>query len=80
MKTAISIPDDLFARADELAKRLGKTRSEFYSDALRSHLVRNEDPAITAQLNEVYADIELDAEDREWIARASAGIAARSAW
>ncbi len=77
MKTAISIPDDLFSRADELAKRLGKTRSEFYADALRSHLVRNEDPAITARLDDVYAESELDASDREWIAGATFGMMAR---
>jgi metal-responsive CopG/Arc/MetJ family transcriptional regulator len=34
MKTAVSIPDDLFHKADELANRMGKSRSEVYRDAL----------------------------------------------
>ncbi|HLM34979.1 MAG TPA: hypothetical protein VK278_04290 [Gaiellaceae bacterium] len=33
MKTAIPIPDVLFQRADELAQRLGKSRSQVYQDA-----------------------------------------------
>jgi metal-responsive CopG/Arc/MetJ family transcriptional regulator len=35
MKTAISIPDDVFAAAERLARRLKKSRSELYSRALR---------------------------------------------
>jgi hypothetical protein len=32
MKTAVSIPDELFLRADELASRLGKSRGEAYRE------------------------------------------------
>jgi metal-responsive CopG/Arc/MetJ family transcriptional regulator len=35
MKTAVSVPDDLFAQADRLAKRSRRSRSEVYSAALR---------------------------------------------
>jgi hypothetical protein len=31
MKTAISIPDAIFAEAERLARRLEKSRSELYS-------------------------------------------------
>ena len=34
MKTAVSIPDPVFKAAEELAKRLGASRSELYSRAL----------------------------------------------
>ena len=34
MKTAVSIPDELFREADELAHRLGKSRSEVYASRI----------------------------------------------
>ena len=47
MKTAVSIPDDLFRRADELASRLGKSRSEIYREALADYVARREPGAVT---------------------------------
>lgn len=38
MKTAISLPDELFHEADAIARGLGISRSELYSTALRSYL------------------------------------------
>jgi predicted DNA-binding protein len=34
MKTAISLPDEVFESAEQLAKRLGKSRSELYALAI----------------------------------------------
>jgi metal-responsive CopG/Arc/MetJ family transcriptional regulator len=34
MKVAVSIPDDVFAEAEALAKRMKSSRSEIYSRAL----------------------------------------------
>ena len=53
MKTAVSIPDDLFQRADELASQLGKSRSELYREALIDYLARRDPMAVTAALNEL---------------------------
>lgn len=54
MKTAISIPDDVYRAAERLAKRKGISRSELYARALQA-LVREEDDAeVIAQLNRVY--------------------------
>ncbi len=55
MKTAISIPDSLFMEANELASKLGLSRSELYAKALSDLLESYRDQAITAKLNEVYA-------------------------
>ena len=55
MKTAVSIPNDVFHRADELAKRLGISRSELYARAL-ANLLASEDDDITAKLDELYRD------------------------
>ena len=54
MKTSVSIPDDLFESADELAERLGMTRSGLYALALSEFVARHRSDEITAQLNRVY--------------------------
>jgi hypothetical protein len=54
MKTAISIPDDLFRAAERAAKRLGLSRSELVQRALAAFLERNGDALVTDALNEVY--------------------------
>lgn len=55
MKTAISIPDDLFEAAERFAKRLGLSRSEFYQRAIAKYLENHSSTATTAQLNTVYS-------------------------
>ncbi len=55
MKTAISLPDDLFEQAEQYAQQRGVSRSELYATALRHYLVQHRDAAITAQLDALYA-------------------------
>jgi len=55
MKTAISVPDDLFRRAEETARRLRVSRSELYAKAIAEFLQRQQGNAITERLNGVYA-------------------------
>ena len=57
MKTAISLPDDLFHSADELADSLGTTRSNLYATALAEFVAKHRHDGITAKLNEVYAEL-----------------------
>jgi len=54
MKTAISIPDDVFDAADEMAKRLGMSRSQLYSTAVRRYLDAHRNCGVTAQLDQIY--------------------------
>ena len=54
MKTAISIPDELFEFAEQFARRRGLSRSELYTTALRHYLQQHRSEAITEQLNAVY--------------------------
>jgi metal-responsive CopG/Arc/MetJ family transcriptional regulator len=56
VKTAISLPDDLFSAADALADRLGVSRSELYATAVAEFLARHNQDDITARLDRVYAD------------------------
>ncbi len=54
MKTTISLPDELFDGADELAHRLGLSRSALYARALREYLARHRGRRVTERLDEVY--------------------------
>ena len=54
MKTAISIPDDVFDAADEMAKRLGMSRSQLYATAVRQYLDAHRSRGVTAQLDQIY--------------------------
>jgi metal-responsive CopG/Arc/MetJ family transcriptional regulator len=56
MKTAISLPDELFSAADQLAGRLGVSRSELYATAVAEFLAKHTETEITARLNQLYAD------------------------
>ena len=54
MKTAISIPDELFGIAERLARHLGMSRSELYQRAVAAFVHRHRDDMITQQLDDVY--------------------------
>ena len=41
MKTAISIPDDVFERAERLARHTKKSRSQLFSEAVREYVARH---------------------------------------
>ena len=60
MKTAVSIPDDIYAEAEELLRRLKISRSELYAKALREYVARHDPDAITAALNRVYEEVDAD--------------------
>jgi metal-responsive CopG/Arc/MetJ family transcriptional regulator len=55
MKTAISIPDELFESADALAARLGVSRSHLYATAIAELLAKHAGAQVTARLDAVYA-------------------------
>ena len=55
MKTAISIPDQLFEAADRLADRLGMSRSELYATAVAKYLEAHKAQGVTERLDAVYA-------------------------
>jgi predicted transcriptional regulator len=78
MKTAVSIPDELFRRADSFAERTGVSRSRVYQEALAEYLARRDPDRITAALNAVIEDVgpELD----EWFQAASREALERIEW
>jgi len=58
MKTAISIPDDLFADAEQLARELKKSRSRLYGDAVREYVARHSAESITEALDRVCDEVD----------------------
>ena len=56
MKTAISIPDDVFSRAEKFADHRKMTRSALFTVAVDEYIQHHRDDDVTRQLNEVYAD------------------------
>jgi predicted transcriptional regulator len=55
MKTAISLPDEVFREADTLARKLGMTRSGLFATAMADYLARHRSSRVTERLNEIYA-------------------------
>lgn len=62
MKTAISIPDNLFSAADRYAKNHGYSRSRLFTEAVAQYLEQHPSDQITQKLNEIYSSepVELD--------------------
>ena len=63
MKTAISVPDEVFEAAEKAAKKLGVSRSEFYANAVREFIERYGREGITETLDSVYAAAESDLDE-----------------
>ncbi len=55
MKIAISVPDSVFEAGEHLARQLGVSRSQLYSDALARYLSQRGAAEVTARLNRIYS-------------------------
>ena len=53
MKTAVSVPDEVFRAAERHARRTRKSRSQLYSQALSEYLARHEPDEVTESMNRV---------------------------
>ncbi|MEX5213049.1 MAG: ribbon-helix-helix protein, CopG family [Nitrospiraceae bacterium] len=53
MKTAVSIPDEVFTKVERLARRARKSRSEVFSAALREYVARHAPDEVTDAMNRV---------------------------
>ena len=75
MKTSISVPDDVFELADELARRQSISRSELYSTAVAEYVAKHRQEEVTSRLNAVYSELssELDPALRSAQARSIRG-------
>jgi len=78
MKTAISIPDSVFRAAEKYAKRMHKSRSQLFSEAMAEYLERHTPDEITRTLNETVEAIG-DA-NGSFIKKASHNLLEQSEW
>jgi metal-responsive CopG/Arc/MetJ family transcriptional regulator len=78
MKTAISIPDSVFQAAEKHAKRMRKSRSQLFSEAMVEYLERHTPDEITRRMNETLESI--GDFDNSFIRKASQNLLGRSEW
>ena len=57
MKTAVSIPDDVFEKGEKAAKRLKMSRSELYAKAVEAYVDAHMPDAITESWNAMLAEM-----------------------
>lgn len=58
MKTAVSLPDAVFRDAERLARRLKKSRSQLYREAVAEYVARHEPEAITEAMDQLAAEVD----------------------
>jgi len=78
MRTAVSIPDEMFAKAERLARRSKRSRSELFSAALSEYVARHAPDEVTKAINRVCADVG-ERTDR-FVAVSSRRVLERSDW
>ncbi|MCL2293576.1 MAG: ChpI protein [Spirochaetes bacterium] len=60
MKTAISLSDTLFQKAEQTANHMGISRSQLFARALEEYISKHNGEMVTQKLNEVYEKINAD--------------------
>ena len=78
MKTVVSIPNELFTRAERFAKRARRSRSEIYSAAVREYVARHAPEQVTDSMNR--ACFEIDTKTDPLVAAAGRRSLERSEW
>lgn len=78
MKTAVSIPDDVFEKVERFAQRAKRSRSEVFSAALREYIARHAPDEVTDAINRAVDNIE-DQRD-EFVTTAAGRILKRTEW
>jgi hypothetical protein len=78
MKTAVSIPDDVFRGAERLARRSRKSRSQLYSEAVKEYVARHAAEEVTEALNRVCDEVG-DQQD-PFLASAARRVLERTEW
>lgn len=80
MKTAISIPDPVFRSAEQLAARLGVSRSQLYTKALATLVEKHRNDLVRTRLDEIYGSGEVDSSLDQGLASAQQYALGREKW
>lgn len=78
MKIAISVPNQLFNKAEKMARKTGKSRSQIYQEALAEYLLRRDSEAITEAMDLALTD--LDQGSDPWLSQAGRLALERAEW
>src|SRR6266487_302709 len=78
MKTAVSIPDEVFERVERFARRARRSRSEVFSAALQEYVARHAPDEVTDAMDRVCADM-TDQSDA-FVRRAGSRVLERTEW
>jgi metal-responsive CopG/Arc/MetJ family transcriptional regulator len=78
MKTAVSIPDEIFEKVERLAERERRSRSEVYSAALGEYVARHAPDEVTDAMNRVCDQVGTEAD--EFLAVAARRVLKRVEW
>jgi metal-responsive CopG/Arc/MetJ family transcriptional regulator len=78
MKTAVSLPDDVFREAERQARRTRKSRSQLYAEALSEYLARHAPDEVTEAMNSVVDQVKKPSDP--FVTVAARRILERSEW
>jgi metal-responsive CopG/Arc/MetJ family transcriptional regulator len=78
MKTAISLPDEVFRAAEAHARRTKKSRSQLYADAIAEYLARHAPEEVTEAMNKAVAKVGEPTDP--FVSEAARRILERSEW
>ena len=78
MKTAVSIPDDIFEKVDRFARRARRSRSEVFSAALREYVAHHTPDEITEAMDRVCAAV--NDEHDGFVTTAAQRVLERTEW
>jgi metal-responsive CopG/Arc/MetJ family transcriptional regulator len=78
MKTAISIPDNVFKQAERLRRQSRKSRSELFSEAMREYVARHAPDDVTDAMNRVCSQV--GDTKNQFVSTAARRILERTEW
>ena len=78
MKTAISLPERVFREAERFARRVRKTRSKLYAEAIAEYLARHAPNDITESMNQVCDRLQVP--EDEFSGKAARHILSQEKW
>jgi enoyl-CoA hydratase/carnithine racemase len=58
MKTTLSIPEPLLRKADRLARKMKKSRSQLFRGAISEYVSRHDPADVTKVLDDLYSELD----------------------
>lgn len=78
MKTAVSLPDQVFRAAEAEARRMRKSRSQLYAEAIAEYLARHAPDEVTGAMDRVMEGVKEPSDP--FVSAAARRILERTEW